>query len=62
VRHHSGAELQVGLDDSSKPYFPFFDDANEAVVENVSAVIHHRDSADNDFSTAIDIHPALFWR
>jgi len=33
---------------------PVFDNPNEATVERVSAVVHHRDSADEDFSSAID--------
>ena len=33
---------------------PFSDNPNEAIVECVSAVVHHRNSADENFSTVID--------
>ena len=33
---------------------PVFDNPNEATVERVSAVVHHRDSAHENFSSAID--------
>lgn len=46
----------------SEAVLPVSHDANEPIVERISAVVHGRDASDYDFSRPVDVHPAFLRR